>query len=99
MPTKERAVQGLVLHGTVETRRRREVVGKSGEKRYILTLAVRCGDRTMLCDRWSNVANPEGVPALGEAVDLPVRVGAYLSGGSACARLSWGEIEVSGEVF
>ena len=33
---------------------------------------------------------PDGTPSVGEPVEMPVRVGAYLSHGMAVARLSWG---------
>ncbi len=70
-------------------RKRREA--KQGDKtRYCITLWMRTPQQTFQVDRWADNALPDGTPAVGQRLELPVAMGAYISHGMAVARLSWG---------
>jgi hypothetical protein len=88
MKTPEK--DGLFLRGEVVARRRKEA--RTGDKtRYCVTLFVRSEAGTYQADRWSDSPVPEGTPAVGARVELPVTTGAYITHGMAVSRLSWGE--------
>ena len=42
-----------------------------------------------LVERWSDTPMPADLPVVGQDVELPVQIGAYLQGGVPKVRLVW----------
>jgi hypothetical protein len=99
MPTKERTpaqetpAEGLLLRGTCRARTRRAVVTKDGQTKYILTLIVSADGERWSAETWSALPHPAGLPAPGEACELPVRVRLFVTGGTPRYRLAFGEVD------
>lgn len=90
---------GLFLRGVLQARRRREVRKSDGGLRYCISLFVQTPDRVVQADRWTDSPTRQGVPSVGDRVEVEVSVGAYLSHGVAMARVNWGEADAAGTDF
>jgi len=84
----------------VETRRRRTIAAKKPNEpdRYVIALRVEGRGNSQVAEMWSNTRHPIGLPEVGDQVDLPIDVRAYVQGGLARYSLTFGGAE-KGETF
>jgi hypothetical protein len=80
---------GVFIAGNVVARRRREVVNKSGQTRFLITMAILAKMGLFQIERWSETSLPEDIPVVGQEVSIPVKIGAYLINGQPRVRLEW----------
>ena len=89
---------GCLVRGKVLSRARREVKNKLGETRFMITLSLAGSTGAYVIQRWSDDALPQDVPVVGQDVEIPVALTAYLQAGVPKVRMSWLSEEM-GEPF
>ena len=88
--TTDKAEAGLYLMGEVVARKRKEAKSAAGAARFLVSLFVRTATGVLQADRWADNPVPDGTPAVGDSVMLPVNTSAFMSHGMAVCRLTWG---------
>ena len=87
---------GLVVRGRVMYRTRREAMSKEGTKRFLISLAVMAPRGVYTVDRWSDIANPTDIPAVGASVEFPVRLSANVQAGIPKIRYTYDDGQMAG---
>src|SRR5262249_15343930 len=82
---------GPMVCGQVMSRTRRETKTKDGQTRYNIALSLLSSQGIVVVERWSDEAMPKDLPVVGQQVELPVRVSAYLHGTVPQVRMVWGD--------
>ena len=80
---------GALLRGKVVSRNRRQTQSKDGKARFMIALSIMATQGLFVVQRWSDVALPPDLPVVGQQVELPVRVSAYLQAGVPKVRYVW----------
>lgn len=96
LPNQEPFAPGAVIRGTLLARRRREVQQKDGKTRYIIGLTVLAKQGVFIVDRWSDVPMPVDLPVVGQQVELPVRISAYVQAGVPKVRIAFDDGQSEG---
>jgi hypothetical protein len=87
---------GAAIRGKVLCRTRRETKTKDGRTRFIITLSILGSQGLFAVERWAEEPTPADLPVVGQEVELPVRISAYLQAGVPKVRLAWADAESSG---
>ena len=80
---------GAVISGKVLCRTRRESKSKDGATRFMISLSVLAQQGIFVVQRWADEAMPKDLPVVGQQVQLPVRIDAYVQAGVPKVRLVW----------
>jgi hypothetical protein len=92
----DQSIGGAIIRGRVISRSRREVKNREGHLRYNISVAVLAGAGVFVIQRWSDEALPADLPVVGQDVEIPVRLGAYVQGGVPKVRVEWENGETTG---
>ena len=84
---------GPVLRGKVLSRNRRQTQSKDGKARFMIALSIMATQGVFVVQRWSDVALPPDLPVVGQQVELPVRVSAYVQAGVPKVRFVWDNVD------
>ena len=95
-PDQESLPPGVVVRGKVLCRTRRQTKAKDGRTLFIISLAILARHGVYEVQRWAEEAMPKELPVVGQQVELPVRMSAYLQSGVPKVRLVWEDGQSSG---
>jgi hypothetical protein len=87
---------GAVIRGKVLCRTRRQTKAKDGRTLFIISLSILASHGIFEVQRWAEEAMPKELPVVGQQVELPVRISAYLQSGVPKVRLVWEDGQISG---
>jgi hypothetical protein len=91
LPAQHAFPPGAVIIGKVLCRTRRESKSKDGTTRFMISLSILAQQGVFVVQRWADEALPKDIPVVGQDVQLPVRIDAYLQAGVPKVRLVWAD--------